>query len=132
MNTLHIFIEGKYDMEFFENFIEKGDCLPISIKQPDDSYIYYDEFAYYNVRDLSKNEITKELKTIKEKSAAYIVIADKDFQGEQERKKEIVKPYYFDINKVWLVSNMIEGWYLAGFSDSFCNRGDIRIRLVSL
>jgi hypothetical protein len=129
MNTiLHVFVEGIYDIKFFKDFIEKSDCLPISIKQPDGSSIDYNEIVYYKYRDLSKNEIVEALKTIKEQNTDYIVITDKDFKDKQQRKNEVVKPYSFDVNKTWLVSNVIEGWYLAGFNDSFCNRGDVRIK----
>ncbi|MFK7980724.1 MAG: hypothetical protein AB8G86_12135 [Saprospiraceae bacterium] len=57
----------------------------------------------------------------------YLFLADLDFNQEKkcflERKKQIATTYKLpDINKIWIVTDAIESWFLAGFNKSFCDR----------
>jgi len=116
--VLNILIEGKDDEVFFKTFIEERSCFQNS----KNSDYKYDIFVYHKCRTMSDKQVRDIIKTIVEKNEDYEVFVDLDTHGQDERKKEFKKRYGVSTDKIHLVIKLMEGWLLAGFDETFCNR----------
>ncbi len=123
--TLHIFVEGKDETLFFQNFIER--C-----------FSKYDTFQYFEYIEMPDEKVYEALKTVIEQKNDFIFLGDFDFRDENrlnldDKKKEIIKKWRLHSNKknIHIVLNEIESWYLAGFDNKFC-KGNSQINRTKI
>jgi hypothetical protein len=109
---LYIFVEGTDD----ERFIEKA-IKPHLLKR----YAYVKTISY---AQLPKNNIEKFIQTYKKQgSSDYIFLCDLDARGDKtlcvsSKKQSIQNKYgnFLELEKIAVVKEEIESWYLAGIS----------------
>jgi hypothetical protein len=112
---LYIFVEGPNDEKFIEAFIQGKKCLSEKYKK-----ITCWLYSKKNSRKIN-NFIDSLIKTKQD----YIFLADADFKNDPSCfpsiKKELAKKYTsLDEDKIWIVIEEIESWFLAGFDQAFC------------
>lgn len=116
---LYIFVEGPDDEKFINAFIKDMNCLTQQYKTI--KCIRYGE-------GWNASKINQYIdKTIQELGHDYIFLADADFGAGVDcfphRKENLSKIYKLtDINKIWIVVEEIESWFLAGFDEQFCKK----------
>lgn len=114
---LYIFVEGPDDEKFINAFIRDKKCLANKYKTI--KCIKYSE-------KMTPTKVNKFISTIINQD--YIFLADADFQNKKNKtncfpskKKELAKKYTsLDEDKIWIVIEEIESWFLAGFDEAFC------------
>lgn len=100
---LYIFVEGSYDKRFFEKII-----APLFEKHFD--YIKVVEYAQH------KKETKKYLGTIDTMQANYLYVTDNDLTPciTERKRKEKRKIATLEEDKILVVVEEIESWYIAG------------------
>lgn len=109
---LYIFVEGTDDERFVEKVIK-----PYLLKH----YAYIKIIPYAT---LTKIKIEKQIRTCKQQSSSdYIFICDLDTIGNQSlcvtlKKQKVQNDYgkYIELEKIAVVKEEIESWYLAGIT----------------
>lgn len=114
MNTLFIFIEGKHDKIFVDYILS--------------SYLMKEKSLFVHPIPYAKKTPSKINRDIKSKSNHYLFISDLDSDETpciSSKKESRTKKYpYLDSNKIIIVKEEIESWFLAGIDtqiDQFNN-----------
>lgn len=114
MDNLTIFVEGEDDILFFKRNILK---------------LFYKKEEYnINVvayQETGKKRFLQHLQTINRLGGNYIFISDFDFRPcitskKNDRIKEFTRENFdkLDANKIFIVKNEIESWFLAGVDNN--------------
>ena len=122
-NKLYLFIEGPWDRVFFETFLDS-----YLRNEYDFEEIIYLEFA----ENLEPRAKLKQL--VKEHKVNFMLCPDLDTLYDEVRRIERIKKLAneeFEVefelikNKSFVVVQVIESWYLAGFKEDFCKKKGI-------
>lgn len=115
---LYILVEGENDTQFINAFIHK--CLTHK----------YKKITCVEYGEKSSGKVKNRIKSYEEAGDDYFFFADADFHNKPmcfpKKKEELSKIYSIPIDKIWIVINVIESWYLAGFNKEFCKKEKIR------
>ena len=142
---LYIFVEGKTDIQFFERILNREinkkfdefKCIAYVenkfneratikriIKNKNNNFIFYpdldDKFSKKKIQD-KKKEVAKNYFNIgspKSKDKKYIK------KNKKLKDDKLIKLSDIE-NKMFVIVQMIESWYLAGFDKNFCNNKNI-------
>ncbi len=119
--TLYIFIEGDDDEKFINTFIRDKKSLKEKY-----AGIKCVQYSQWNIRKLNAY-----IDVVKKQD--YIILGDADFKGVincfSSRKKELIKKYNIpDADRVWVVIEEIESWFLAGFDETFCKKESLEYK----
>lgn len=116
---LFVFVEGQDDEKFINAFVRDKKCL--SKKYRTIKCIRYGEgWTASKINKYIKKSITK-------LGHDYIFLADADFEGRINcfpmRKTKLMETYNLpDADRIWVVIQEIESWFLAGFDSKFCKK----------
>lgn len=119
---LFIFVEGQDDEQFVNAFIRDNKCLLKKYKTI--RCIPYAE-------GMTPTKINKSITSIKKSGHDYIFLGDADFDSKincfPEKKRDLKKKYNLpDENRIWIVIQAIESWFLAGFDKLYCKKEKIK------
>ena len=114
---LFVFVEGNDDKRFFESTVKPH------------FYNHYDSVQFYTYAQAKTEKSKNFITSIKAMGADYIIVADiNDAPCVTERKEKIKRRFGADIidEKIVLTIREIESWYLAGLTNSKCEKLKLR------
>lgn len=112
MTNLYLFVEGMDDIRFFESVI-----VPSFEKT-------YDTVHLISYAGMRSEKLSNYIQAIRNLGDEYLLIADLDAYDNSGAKKSAVLHTLPDADpeRLMIVVQEIEGWYLAGISDEDCQR----------
>lgn len=127
-NRLYLFIEGEWDKMFFETFLDK------ELRDRFD----FDEITYIEFsEDKKSREQLKKL--VGGEKVNFLLCPDLDSKFDKDKKEKKIKKLIneeFNIEKEehkktvldqsFVIVQMIESWYLAGFDEAFCKKMNLK------
>lgn len=104
MRRLFILVEGADDVRFFDRIVKP-------LFEP-----RYDSVELIAFASLRKGMVSRFLKSLERLGHDYILVTDIDAEPSVRAKKQVIRRRFPDLNtqKVIIVIQEIEGWYLAG------------------
>ena len=112
-NRLHIWVEGRYDKEFFDKVVKPG-----FERKYGHGRVHIRQYS-----EMKNKEVTDFIESFKAKNDDCICVADiNDAPCISERKREKQEKEFKNVDKdrIMIVIKKIEGWYLAGLDDDAC------------
>jgi hypothetical protein len=120
---LYLFVEGEWDKVFFEIFLHK---------HLNEMY-GFEEIRYFMFAE--DKDVREQLRVmIEQKNINFLLCPDLDFQFDELMRLKKIKKLAEDVFKVeterlehktFVIVQMIESWYLAGFNEDFCKKHGI-------
>jgi hypothetical protein len=115
-SRLYIFIEGNDDELFFRNAI-----VPALSEK-------YDEIEVIQYAQMKKSKVEIFILSINTLNFDYMLFGDIDYQRSVNQKKKVLELRFsnLDEEKIFIVIQEIESWYMAGITDSYSRELGIR------